>query len=63
MVFLVIEIAFMVKYGKRVVETYQQYRENEARGAVLAIRILIFILLLTAAVLLDITLWPSGKES
>ncbi|MBC9909234.1 hypothetical protein [Chitinophaga varians] len=62
LVFLVIEAALIVKYGGKVVETYRQYRENEVRGVVLAFRILLLILLLTAAVLLDITLWPAGKE-
>jgi hypothetical protein len=62
LVFLVIEAALIVKYGGKVVETYHQYRENEVSGVVLAFRILLLILLLTAAVLLDITLWPAGKE-
>lgn len=62
MVFLVIEAALIVKYGRKVVETYHQYRENEVRGVVLVFRILLLILLLTAAVLLDIALWPAGKE-
>ncbi|NML40209.1 hypothetical protein HHL17_23620 [Chitinophaga sp. G-6-1-13] len=62
LVFLVIEAVLIVKYGGRVVETYRQYRENEVRGVVLAFRIVLLVLLLTAAVLLDITLWPAGKE-
>ncbi|NLR67426.1 hypothetical protein HGH92_24190 [Chitinophaga varians] len=62
LVFLVIEAVLIVKYGGKVVEAWHQYRENEVGGMVPAFRIILFILMLTAAVLLDIMLWPAGKE-
>ncbi len=62
LVFLVIEAVLIVKYGGKVVEAWHQYRENEVGGVVPAFRIILFILMLTATVLLDIMLWPAGKE-